>query len=369
MKNVIAPGSVSSAANPLLDFWAQVPIVDGDFTYYKPAAPFALAFQIWSLKNPDAPVQVFPATPGDRQAVNLTTDNVAGVAGHYAAAWTCSVSATDKGRYQIRWFYTSTSGGLEAMVARDFDVLPAALSVPDAGDGYVLPSDMRDEGFTASIATDTQLLRRIALASRYIDRVTGRFFAPTYKTVQPRAIGSDFVDLGEPVIALASVSIGGEELAGDTFRVSNRHLSENLTNPDDRVAPSIQLWSDVVASTIFPISVYGYTSVGGAWRFPFARDRIVTLRGLFGYTEYDGTPTGRTPLLIQHAAKLIVARELPKIGSAERDDAQKRHRLTSERTRDQSYTLADPRMGDFTGDAEIDDILSMFSMPLRIGSV
>ncbi len=110
---------------------------------------------------------------------------------------------------------------------------------------------------------------------------------------------------------------------------------------------------------------------GVPWRdlyFP-AGVQNVTVRGVWGYTDFDGSPLGKTPDLIAHASKLLTMRELPGMANiAERDDARNRHRITSERTRDQSYTRsADPETP-FTGDRAIDDILLLYRAPLRLGS-
>ena len=96
----------------------------------------------------------------------------------------------------------------------------------------------------------------------------------------------------------------------------------------------------------------------------------ITLRGVFGYTEPDGSPSGKTPDLIRHATKLLVMRELPLLGNADqREDAQRRYRLTSERTRDQSYTLEALKLhGAFTGDPEIDNLLVAFVRPADVGA-
>ena len=63
-------------------------------------------------------------------------------------------------------------------------------------------------------------------------------------------------------------------------------------------------------------------------------------------------------------------RELPLLGNADqREDAQRRYRLTSERTRDQSYTLEALKLhGAFTGDPEIDNLLVAFVRPADVGA-
>jgi hypothetical protein len=68
--------------------------------------------------------------------------------------------------------------------------------------------------------------------------------------------------------------------------------------------------------------------------------------------------------------KLLALRELPRMTDVDRrEDAQRRWRLTSERTRDQSYTLeALPLTGAFTSDPEIDNILVAFVRPADFGA-
>lgn len=378
MLNAIAPGAVSSALNPILDFWTQASVTSGDFTYYAPAAPFLLAFQIWDCRNVDEPVQIFPDGAGGKQVVDPVTARVGGIVGHYAAAWTCDRTSAQKGRYQIRWFYTPASGSPEQVSLRDFDVLPAANGVAEAGTGYALVSDLRDECVQASTASDARLLRQLALASRYIDRITGRGFSPVYKAVEVDGGRSAALMFGEPLIALVGATYGNDSVDIDrrSFRVYNRHLIQNLSDPDDRDDPRIMFWGDGTWSPYGGSVVslqgraygYGDTVFGGPWSFGPGGSQRVTVRGLWGYTEYDGSPVGRTPLLIAHAAKLIAMREIPQLGSTEREDARMRARLTGERTRDQSYTIAQAMETPFTGDREIDDILMTYRRPPRLGS-
>lgn len=375
MLNAIAPGYVSSAANPLLDFWTQRQVTDADgFTFYGLAAPYALAFQVWDVRNPDAPAQVFPATPGQRHAVNLTTDRIDGVDGHYAAAWTCSLTAGDKGRYQIRWFHTPANGAAEVETRYDFDVLPAADAVQGAGTGYLLVSDLRDEGVAADVS-DARLLRVIGAQSRYVERVTSRSFRPVQKTIAVNGSGGRKCLFGEPLIALVGVSLGQPptvDVPRDTLRVFNRHLSQGLIEPDDRQDPKIEFthFADLINGTRGSTFV-GSPLFGVPWREHYFPKSVqnVTVRGVWGYTDPDGGPVGKTPDLLVHAMKLLAMREIPEIGSDDREDRRNRSRITSERTRDQSYTReAEPQTG-LTGEREIDDLLTMFIAPPRLGAV
>ncbi|MEK9737421.1 MAG: hypothetical protein VW239_08880 [Candidatus Nanopelagicales bacterium] len=101
------------------------------------------------------------------------------------------------------------------------------------------------------------------------------------------------------------------------------------------------------------------------------------MTGVFGYTDPDpdaANTQGKTPDLIKHVCKLIVMRQLPTMASGDRFDALNRNRITSEKTRDQSYTLAPygaQRAGagaGFTGDPEIESILASFMRPPALGA-
>lgn len=377
MLNTIAPGTVSSAANPVLDFWAQRPVTDGTgFTYFGLGSAFALSFQIWDVRDEDAPTQLFPSTPGQKHTVDLVNDKVADADGHYAAAWTCTVDATTKGRYQIQWFFTAVSGGPEVVVVRNFDVLPAAATTTGAGTAYALVSDMRDEGIGASVS-DARILRVLGMQARYIEKITRRVFRPIYKTSVFDGSGGRETLFDEPLIALVGVSLGTPPLTDvdrQNFRVFNRHIANGMIQPDDRSDPKIEFahFSDLllgrrgqalVSSPLF----------GVPWRDHYFPEAVqnVTVRGLWGYTDYDGSPTGMTPELIAHVQKLLALREIPTMAgcdSDERDDRRFRPRITGETTRDQSYTKQAEADTAFTGDRAIDDILELFMSPCQIGS-
>ena len=107
--------------------------------------------------------------------------------------------------------------------------------------------------------------------------------------------------------------------------------------------------------------------------FPIGQQNV-KLVGVFGYTEWDQSITqGKTPELIKHVTKLLVIRNLAKLSkTSQRFDAIARSRITSERTRDQSYTLS--ALGNaqtgafFTGDPEIDHVLAYFQRPPSLGA-
>lgn len=221
-----------------------------------------------------------------------------------------------------------------------------------------------------------------------IDRYTGRFFEPRDLTITIDGTGSKTLLLGHPIIAIGSIKIGDdfsttEEVDLDDVRIYNRHLTENLTEPDDRETPKIEIYEyDAREEQIPMLGEDSAFSIFGMGRWPEG-DQNVQIVGTFGYTDYDPdeeveegeAPQGMTPLLIQRAAVLMCLRDLRPAYSegSMREDDMNRSRVTSFRTRDQSITLEKPSMvfgaGSFTGDPEIDRILLEYVRPPHYGAV
>ena len=255
------------------------------------------------------------------------------------ALYTAPASA-QLGHHAVRWFVRAASGELH--FETPFEVLVAPIDALQPG--YCMLQDLRDEGFPSEAVSDARLTRIIALASRTIERITGRFFEPRRQRIELDGRGSNDLLLDEPIIAIEKIELGSSgPVSGAT--VYNRHITQGLMLPDDRQNPRIRLG--------FPCGA-----------------RNVRVTGLFGYTEPDGSPTGTTPLLIREACKRLVVREIPMLADAgRREDARQRYRIVQERTREQSYTLdklAHP--GALTGDPDIDDILVQFMRPADLGA-
>jgi hypothetical protein len=223
--------------------------------------------------------------------------------------------------------------------------------------------------------TDAFLLGRIVLASRYVEKVTGRFFEPRYLGINADGKGGRMLLLDMPIVAIEDVLFetspflpSSQTIDPDLIRVYSRHLSQGLTMPDDRNDPKIELFhasEDIAAVAAFP---FAFTRL----IFPFGQQNII-VQGVFGYTDPDGSIQGSTPALICHVTKMLVMREVDKLTDvSKRDDAMKRFRIKSEKTREQSYTLeglgAAKRYGLFTGDPDIDTILAMFIRPPKLGA-
>lgn len=366
----IARGQSSDGTNAVLELFTPARGVLADAA--------EVAFQIFDVSD-DAkrgtPVQVFPSAPDTRALVNSTEPWPAGDKlgpGHVVARWSAPAEEA-LGAHEVRWFVRSAPGAVEQVVTVEFDVLAA-----DAGScrsGYAMVSDLRAEGVSASEATDARLTRLIRLASQYVDRMTGRFFEPRSMTLTLDGNGGRILLLGHPIIAVRDVTllvampveVGELPVTSGFFRVYNRHLTQGLLDPDDRENPRLEFFheSDLLGVHSTPAASLGLGSL--VW---LRGVQNVVVDGLFGYTDPDGTPSGRTPDLIRHVTKLLVLREIPVMTDTSlREDRQQRWRIVSERTRDQGYNLEPLRaQGAFTGDPAIDAILVAYQRPPHLGA-
>lgn len=368
--SLLARGQRSDGANPVLDLFTPTRGVLVD--------PPALTFQIFDVSDDDkraSPVQVFPGAAGARAPVLITAtwpDGDKLGRGHFVARWTPAPTEAI-GAHEIHWILPSTSGGPEQTVIEDFDVVAEVAGSSAAV--YALVSDLRAEGVMAKDASDVRIARMIRLASQYIDRVTGRFFSPRAMTLTLDGSGRRSLLLGHPIIGIGDVKMFAgmfDDLAElpvipSFFRVFNRHLTQGLLDPDDREDPRLEFFheSDLLGVHATPAAVLGLGAL--VW---LTGVQNVIVDGVFGYTDPDGSPAGRTPDLIRHVTKLLVMRELPAMADfAWREERRQRWRLTAERTRDQSYNLDLLRaQGLFTGDPEIDAILVSFQRPAQLGA-
>jgi len=244
------------------------------------------------------------------------------------------------------------------------------------GPAYAFVSDVRDEGVNANV-TDARIQMAIVIASRYIERVTGRFFEPRVQTIRVGGKGKRLVTLGDPVIGVEFIRLETEpslqpdlDVDPDLYRVFNRHLSQGLLNPDDRESPKIEFVhvEDLLGVgdvRFVPLSGISLRSLGYPWGV-----QNVQIAGVFGYTEdtHNGSPWGDTPTLIRHVTKMLALRNIPGLRDACRDDNE-RWRIVETKVRDQSIKLAQPRkFGQFTGEPEIDQILLMHMRPPTLGA-
>ncbi len=353
----VARGQVITSSAPALDAWVQKLGVLQD--------PASLRFQAWD-KTGSAPSQVFPSTGGTWHDVDLVDDRLG--LGHFFPDWTVGGMAP-LGLWEIRWEAELEDETTLAWASEFQVVATASLGVP-AG-AYCSVQDLKDEG-VSSLLSDARLAASCVLAARFIEQVTGRFFEPRRQVLPLDGRGTPFLSLGIPIIAAEELSVS---LTGDLsydygvdlpdLKVYNRHLV-GLLNPDDRANPKIEY-----AGGHFRFR--GQSAFRHFLTFPRGSQNA-QLTGVFGFTDPDGSPYGRTPELLRIAAVKIALRESEKRASANYREDQRRGRVISEATRDQSYTLEGQGalrgnlLAIFTGDPSIDSILLMYKRPMQLGS-
>lgn len=327
-------GQSSSCAHPVLDLYTSVD--------RRPVDVASLEFEILDLSS-GAPGTA-PRLVSARRALDAAQgcpDGARLARGHYVAGWT-TPGDEPLGTHEIRWHFRIAPDAPEYTFVEEFEIVSNVPELPGAG--YCTVADLRTEGVTEPQASDARLRALIEEASQTIDRLTGWWFEPRWRRLRVDGRGTPSIEPPAPPIRLDRVLVYGYELS---------LLEEGFYVRGAPVGPGFD--APLIRRTrgLFP-------------REPGS----VELEGVFGYTEEDGTDFGRTPLEIRRACILLVIRLLPRLGDINAvDDARNRWRLLSERTRDQSYTLAPPRReGELTGDIAIDDILARYMRPAGLGA-
>lgn len=210
---------------------------------------------------------------------------------------------------------------------------------------YASVVDLREEGVTLTEASDARLERLLEEASHLIDRVTGWFFEPRAMTFRLDGRGAPSVEPPVPPIRLERLLLASSELP-----LGPEHLV-------------------VVGAPVLPGFDAPRLTLRHGRVFPRGQGNIVA-EGLWGFTEHDGTPEGRTPLAIRRACMLLVLRNLAPLADDASLEARSRWRLLEERTRDQSYRLDAPRhvSAQLAGDPEVDALLLPYVRPVPMGA-
>lgn len=354
-------GQTSDCDNALLDLYTRVNGVVTDM--------YSVEFVIVDrVTTPGTDIQIFP--PSGRQAVDLADcpggDKIG--TGHYNAAYTVA-EGTALGTHAIIWYFRFLVTSTEHSFTQEFEVIPAAIGSSD--NGYCTIAELRAEGVPDSV-TDAEVTTAILIASAMVDKYTQRFFTARSLTINVDGGSTPTIFLEQPIISVSALSIDGAAQDLDDYVIYNRHITSNLLSPDDRENPRIEVGQNFSDSALLS-SVR--MRLSGRKFFPLGQQNI-QVTGVFGYTDYDGTATGKTPDLICEATKLLAIRELPDKYTADpTDESFSSHRITGMRTRDQRVQFADPNKlglaspGPYTGDRRIDNILMMYAAPPRIGAV
>lgn len=245
---------------------------------------------------------------------------------------------------------------------------------------YCTIAEVREEGFLDPPFTDARITSMIDLATIIIDKITRRFFEPRNKVITIDGRGSPDLLLNDPIISITEVKIRSQNITGsdtivdpDEFEIYNRHLTQNLQDPDDRENPKLSLirfTDDQLARTRFRAGL-----IFGAEFWPFGVQNI-SIDGRFGYTEFDSSEPidGITPPLIKRACLLIAASNLNTFAQSISNPT---GNVVMEKVRDQTIRYSSSQQqgafsggltGASSGSLEADQILSMFTRFSDLGA-
>lgn len=363
----LARGQASNCSNPELDLFTKVNGVLTDVD--------TLEFIIFDeVTTPGTPIQTYP--PSGRASVDV--DNLCPTGqkistGRFVAIWTPPLTQAI-GTHSIQWFFKLTASSPEQTFTEEFEVLPEVTG--GATDGYCSVQKLRDAGVTVAQASDAQLQQKISLASKWIDKLTGRFFEPRTKTIRVDGTGARGLLLGDPIISISEIKLISDDsivtnpIDLNDVRIYNRHMTQGLFDPDDRESPKIEFLMFDERHEHLPVHVH---EVFHPHRWPKGTQNV-EITGVFGYTDPDGTTNGQTPDLICEACTLMVIRFFLSTPAEGASDDANAWRVTEYKTRDQTIKFADPAklgsagVGAFTGDPQIDRILAMYARPPALGA-
>lgn len=210
---------------------------------------------------------------------------------------------------------------------------------------YATVEALRAEGVRESEASDERLVLLLAEATAYIDRITGWYFEPRRAAYVLDGRGAPSIELPVPPIQLDHVQVG----SGGVL-----------------LLPSAMV---VVGAPVLPGFGVPRITLRHGRTFPRGQGNVVAT-GVWGFTEDDGTPLGRTPPAIRRACMLLALRGLAPLNDEASQEARMRWRIIEERTREQSYRLEPigTRTSTITGDPEVDILLRPYVRPKRLGA-
>lgn len=368
MALALHPGDISDPTNPVIPFVyveprvGTLPLDDAGFISDVEALTYRVINPDGTDLVPVTPVNLLDAPAGDR--VRLGTyappiDLTGGQVGFYTVEWVAQRLLSDP--------FTLTQ-------TTRFQVVPATEVIPN---GYALVSNMRKAGVPTGFC-NADIAAAVELGSRYVERVTRRFFEPRYLTFQRDGRGEGLsLMLDDPIIGIEDMDLTFTDFRPMTrlidrtdVRVYNRHM-RGLTNPDDRDSPKIE----VLRAEMAPLNTPIHPPL--VRRFTTAQQNV-QLTGWFGYTDPDGSPLGITPVAIRRITMMLAMRELRPLwedfSGGRRSGAA--GKIKREKTRDQDVTYATgsdasgaSSAGWITGDAEIDNQLSYFVGPMPMVAV
>lgn len=265
-------------------------------------------------------------------------------------------------------------------------------SQPFVDGAYAQIQDMLDNGFpvgnlapTCGGFTFVDAVRALRRATDYVEMITSRTFDARYLSLDEDGTGGPVIQTEKVIIGLTDTAFTFTTFTpadlpieeGD-LRVYNRHIRQNMTEPDDRQDPRVEFLRSPVYR--FPrAQLLGEVDILSSFIGFTDSQQNVKFRGMFGYTDFDGSAFGKTPELIKEATLRLAARYIQplwaQMGGAG-SNMSKAGPVKMEKTEDQQVQYTDAGItggnnafiGNFSGDPEIDQLLVLFMAPPKFGS-
>lgn len=377
-------GEANSASNPRVVFGWQPPTVSDSVN-----SPLKAGFF-----QPNDAVSFRILDPAGTEYIASTVvdlgDDANLVAGTRLVALPFTI-ATDQvvGDWTVEVTFTAHPEGGDALdpqtVSWTFRVLDEALGYTST---YAQITDLLAQGFPVGTPPPCpggyslqQARRALERAARFVEEITGRIFEPRFETVDHDGQGGAILQFGNAICGLTNISLtfttfspADLPIAEGDVRVYNRHLRQRLVprGQDDRQDPRIEFLR--TPNYHFPRGeLLGESDLLSGHTNFVESTQNVQVAGVWGYTDYDGSPFGKTPDLIKEATMRLAARYMQplwqQVGGAGAGNGVAGP-IQSERTLDQSVAYANlasqgygAYAGAFTGDPEIDQILALYMAP------
>lgn len=226
---------------------------------------------------------------------------------------------------------------------------------------YCTLQDVRDEGLSASDASDATVTERIEEATMLIDRVTGWWFEPrTYSAASPlgvlRLTGRGLPWLHLPVMGtVAEVRIVRRVVSDSGDNVETLEAKQWFTLADwgSRFNPRLILKTGA-GSRVDPLRTKASWERGR---------RNIEVDGTFGFQETDPDDgSQRTPLVVRRAAIGLVTRLISQMTDIDDLEEQGLGTVRSIRVADrsESYGGRSGKSSSMTGYVEIDRMLHVY---------
>lgn len=330
-----------------------------------------VSFQIWDISSGSPGTQIFPEVEDEWEEV--TTSGKFDTGSYYAydnsvaRGWQVPSDA-NLGEHRIKWRWRLTASSPYRYDQEDFTVVPSVSGT----DTYITLTDIRNEGITEAIASDSAVTAAILLWQEVLDRCCRQWFLPRELTIEFDGDNSTTINLGIPCIEVEYLRINNssDDLDSSLYKVYGNQ-TEGLQSR--RRNPKIALVQYITSDINRDIHLG-----------PFFDNRLAFLKGYknqvisgaFGFVNADLSP----PLAIKRAlTKLVVEKIMNPIypgNDASTPSAPSFAGIVVEEKTDGhslkygsiDYSKRKSGLIGITSDPEIQDIIKLYRGPIGIAT-